>query len=244
MTLPKFLVGLVGIYLLALVIVFFVQRQLLYFPTHYSGHGNLAPWTRDGLVIGYAREVPAPRTVWLLLHGNGGQAADRTYALSHFSREDSVYVLEYPGYGLRPGSPTRSSIDQAALEGYEDLRARFPGTPIGVFSESIGSGPGCVLAGLPLPPDRMTLVVPFDRLSSVAAEHFSLIPAGLLLRDRWDNIAALASYCGPVKIYGARQDQIIPIHHARALAAGHPGAEFIEIPGGHNDWSESPQVAP
>ena len=62
-----------------------VGRKLLYYPTHRPADGNLAPWTKGGALIGFARQVESPKNIWLLLPGNGGQASDRTYAISSFS---------------------------------------------------------------------------------------------------------------------------------------------------------------
>jgi len=45
-----------------------------------------------------------------------------------------------------------------------------------------------------------------------------------------------------VEIYGAKDDEIIPVSHAKALAAAVPSAKFTLIEGGHNDWSQQPQV--
>src|SRR5512133_2108425 len=78
-----------------------LERRLLFYPTHRVPDGGLAPWNMNGQVIGYARQVQSPKNVWLMLHGNAGQASDRSYALPSFSPEDSVYILEYPGYGNR-----------------------------------------------------------------------------------------------------------------------------------------------
>ena len=47
---------------------------------------------------------------------------------------------------------------------------------------------------------------------------------------------------GPVDIFGARGDAIIPVKHAKALASQVAGAHFTQIEGGHNDWSENRQV--
>src|ERR1700677_1402375 len=107
-----------------------------------------------------------------MAHGNGGQAAGRDYVLRRMSKEDSLYVLEYPGYGSREGSPSMESINQAASEAYRLLRARNPNTPVCVLGESLGSGPACMLAGEKIAPEKIMLVVPFDTLANVAAEHF------------------------------------------------------------------------
>src|SRR5262245_45201907 len=73
-----------------------LQRRALFYPTHGAQTNGLSAWTLDGRTIGYAREARLPQNVWLMLHGNGGQAADRAYALRAFSERDSVFILEYP----------------------------------------------------------------------------------------------------------------------------------------------------
>jgi pimeloyl-ACP methyl ester carboxylesterase len=219
-----------------------VQRQFLFFPTHNSRDTGLTPWEREGRIIGYSRQVAAPQNVWLMLHGNAGQAADRAYAIHCFSPRDSVFVMEYPGYGARDGKPSKDSFDAAAVEAYLCLRKSFPVTPVCVVGESLGTGPSCVLAGQTPPPDKIVLVVPFDNLKSVAADHVPFLPAGLILRGSWDNTRSLSAYRGPVEIFGAQDDTVIPIEHARKLAAAIPSAAFHAIPGGHNDWSRSGRV--
>ena len=162
--------------------------------------------------------------------------------LSRVSDQDSLYVLEYPGYGQREGSPSLKSMNQAASEAYQLLRAHNKNIPVCVLGESIGSGPACSLARESVPPDKIVLVVPFDSLLSVASERFWFLPVRLLLRDVWNNVDALKHYAGPVDIFGARDDEIIPVKHAKALASQVPVAHFAEIDGGHNDWSANSQV--
>ena len=193
-------------------------------------------------MLGCCREVSNPRTIWLMMHGNAGQAADRDYVLPHLSAKDSLYVMEYPGYGSRQGSPSAKSLNEAAVEAYRLLRGQHPDTPICVLGESVGSGPACHLADEKPPPDKIVLVVPFDSLVSVAAEHFPFLPVRLMLRDRWDNVAALKNYKGPVDVFGAVNDRVIAILHAKSLARQIHQAHFTAIPGGHNDWSECEQV--
>jgi pimeloyl-ACP methyl ester carboxylesterase len=233
---------LLALYLILVVVVFLVQRSLLFFPSHEARSGELVPWRDGERTIGFCHEVPNPGAVWLMMHGNAGQAANRGYVLSHLSEHDSFYVLEYPGYGLRAGHPSRESMNQAAAQAYRLLRASHPAIPVCVLGESIGSGPACALALEKVPPDKIALVVPFDKLASVASEHMRFLPAGLLLRDRWNNVESLRPYTGPVEIFGATGDGIIPVEHAKALARQVPSAHFTEIPGGHNDWSSQREV--
>jgi hypothetical protein len=219
-----------------------VQRSVLYYPTHHINDRGLARWTHDGALIGFAREVPAPRNVWLMLHGNGGQAADRIYALPSFSAGDAVFILEYPGYGQRPGLPSRKTFDAAAREAYALLRSRFPGTPVCVVAESIGSGPAATLASLKRPPEKFVFIVPFDRLSAVGNDYVSSALASPVLAGTWNNVAALKNYQGPLDVFGAKNDKVIQVRHAQALANSRPQSKFHLIDGGHNDWASQPGV--
>jgi uncharacterized protein len=233
---------LLSIALLGLVGCSSIERKLLFFPTHHPHDNNLTPWVSNGEVIGYSRNVESPKNVWLMLHGNGGQASDRLYAMPNFSDEDSVYILEYPGYGSRGGVPSKESFNRAAREAYLFLRETYPHIPVCIASESIGSGPASFLAGLSQPPDKFVLIVPFDRLSSVAEDHFPSILVRLMLKSNWDNIASFSNYKGPVEIFGAESDTIIPVKHAKALANAIPGSKLTIISGGHNDWPDEGRV--
>ena len=219
-----------------------IERKLLFYPTHHPHDNSLTPWIRNGETIGYARKVASPENVWLMLHGNAGQASDRLYAVPCFSGKDSVFIMEYPGYGNRDGVPSKGSFNRAAREAYLFLRETYPGIPVCVAGESIGSGPASFLSGIIPKLDKLVLVVPFDRLASVAEEHFPAILVRLMLKDNWDNVAALSGFKGPIDIFGAEDDDVIPVRHAKALAAVVPGARLVIIEGGHNDWSDGGRV--
>jgi uncharacterized protein len=214
-----------------------IERTLLFYPTHHPHNNSLTPWVKNGEIIGYSRTIESPKNVWLMIHGNAGQASDRLYAVPCFSSEDSVFILEYPGYGDRKGIPSKETFNRAAQEAYLFLRQTYPHLPVCVVAESIGSGPASSLASLAQKPDKFVLIVPFDRLSSVAEDYFPSILVYLILRDNWDNIKTLSNYKGPIDIFGAEADTIIPVGHAKALADAVPNSKLIIIDGGHNDWS-------
>jgi pimeloyl-ACP methyl ester carboxylesterase len=234
--------ALVAVYALALVGCASFQRSLLYYPSHNPPGALLQPWRVNGELLGFVLERPAPAAIWLMLHGNAGQATDREYALTSFPEGDTVYVLEYPGYGSRPGSPCKDSFNAAAEEAYRALRKQYPAKPICVLGESIGSGPACHLCTLSQPPEKLVLVVPFEQLVKVAADAMPFLPVRLMFFDRWNNAEALRAYRGPIEIFGAADDEVIPIKHATALAQGLPHAQFHLISGHHNEWSHGDKV--
>jgi uncharacterized protein len=231
-----------AMYLALAVVVAIKQRSFIYFPSHDELYSPLHPWVVDGQTIGYCHAVDQPRTVWIMTHGNAGQASHRSYVLERMSPKDSLYVLEYPGYGQRGGRPSKVTLNAAALAAYQILRIEFPTTPIGVIGESIGSGPASSLASARQPPDKIVLIVPFDTFESVAAEHLPFLPISIMLKDNWDNISALSRFAGPIDIYGAVDDRVVPYGHAKRLASSVPHARFVTIGGGHNDWSNSELV--
>ena len=220
-----------------------VQRSLLYFPEHQAGamlarENGLQRWEIQGEYAGYARVVDHPRKVWLFLHGNAGQAAGRGYVLPHLSPQESVYVLEYPGYGERAGKPTMESLNAAAVAAYRDLVARFGRANVQVLGESLGTGPASFLGSLADAPPRIVLLVPFNAIADVAQEVYPYLPIKLVMLDRWDNARALKSYAGRLEIYGAKLDEVIPVRHAKSLAAALPSSIYRELETGHG-WSRA-----
>ncbi len=220
-----------------------VQRRLLYFPSHepVAATYGQTRWMIGDEYTGYSRLTAEPRKVWFFLHGNGGQAGNRAYFLARIPRGDSAYILEYPGYGDRPGKPSRRSFDDAATKAWLWLVQRYGVERLIVAGESLGSGPACQLAKSATPPAHLVLLVPFDELTRVAKDKFPYLPVGLIMLDRWNNIESLQGYTGRLDIFGARYDQVIPVEHARALAASHPGARYHEFEGDHG-WANSDAV--
>jgi len=202
---------------------------------------GLSRWSINGEYTGYARLVDEPRRVWLFMHGNGGQAADREYVLLRINPRDSVYILEYPGYGERPGSPSMEAFNRAAAAAYAWLVRKYGTDRLLVLGESLGSGPACYLATVPNSPGHIVLVVPFDVLADVAQGEFPHLPVRLLLIDAWNNIEALREFRGKVDVFGATRDNVIPVGHARNLARRHPGASYHEFEGDHG-WANGNAV--
>lgn len=229
-------------YILLIILCALLQRKLIYIPSHDKLNNGLNEWNQNGQLIGYVRPVASPKAVWLFMHGNAGQAADRTYVLPSFPATDSVFILEYPGYGARSGSPSQTSFNIAAQEAYELLKMQYPQTPVCIAAESIGSGPASYLGTLPDPPAKIALITPFSRLVDVASVHYPFLPVKLLLRDKWDNISLLQQYKGQIEIFGARSDSIIPVSQSKAIAESKPSATLHLIEGDHNDWSDGSKV--
>jgi pimeloyl-ACP methyl ester carboxylesterase len=241
-----------GAYSVLVLLVFVLQRRLIYLPTRLTPpvadaaartRGAL-PW-RDpaGQIIGWQWPAPAPSAgAVLVVHGNAGSALDRAYLADPIRRAGAmdVFVLEYPGYGPRAGAPTERSILAAADEAFEALSAR---RPVFVVGESLGAGAATHLTrrfGARV--SGVLLFAPFNNLQSVAQQIIPFVPIKLLLRDRFDPSSWLAGYPGPVAIVLAESDEVIPARFGRQLYDGYTGIKQLQVipDAGHNDIPSQP----
>jgi hypothetical protein len=151
-----------------------------------------------------------------------------------------VFVLEYPGYGARAGSPDKASFIAAAEEAFKLLPKKQPRY---LVSESIGAGVVCELAKVH--PDEvagMALFVPYHSLASVAQRQMWFLPAYWLLRDRFEPAEDLKSYRGPVKFIIAEKDEILGAETGKRLFNEYAGPKDMEVifGAGHNDIAGQP----
>jgi uncharacterized protein len=220
-----------------LALAFVFQRRMLYFPDRMAesvalaraARAGLGPWrATDGSLRGWRVETHgAPRARALVFHGNAGSALDRDYFAAALARRGiSVALLEYPGYGSRPGSPSERTLTAAAVEAVDALTAEG-GEPIWLVGESLGSGVAARAARLR--PDEIRgvlLVTPFARLVEVAHVHYPFLP-GLLLRDRWAPQDDLATSTAPIAVLVAGRDEVVTAGQGRRLLASLPGPRRI-----------------
>jgi hypothetical protein len=142
------------LYALALTVVLFAQRHLLYFPSRFplesaiklGAQSGFGPWENaSGEVIGWKHvgSTNSTRDQILITHGNAGSALDRIWMAQALNLGESfdIYILEYPGYGARTGTPTQPSLFAAADEAI-GLLAK--GGPVYLLGESLGTGRGRV----------------------------------------------------------------------------------------------------
>jgi pimeloyl-ACP methyl ester carboxylesterase len=216
-----------------------LQRFLIYVPTKLppqlaeqtAAKAGFVPWRNQaGQLMGW--KLPAGSTPVgsvLIVHGNGGWALDRAYMAPpiHDAAPLDVYILEYPGYGAREGSPGEKNVLAAADEAFESLPTSVPAY---LVSESLGTGVAAHLAQkYPARVAGIAMFVPYDKLASVAENHVPFIPAYFLLWDRFNPAAWLKDYRGPIKVIIAGADEVIPPKLGERLYGVYKGPKLLEI---------------
>ena len=227
-----------------------VQRKLIYHPPGVApgeldatvARAGLQAWTNGaGARIGWWRPGPkrASEAV-LVVHGNAGAAAERSYLLDPIQQATGldVYVLEYPGFAGRPGKPTQSTLTAAADEGLSILSSA--GKPVFVVGESLGTGVAAHVAGRhPQKVAGVILLTPFNTLVAAAGHHYPWLPVRWLLLDPYPSEAWLASYPGPVGVVVGTADRVVPAELGRRLYDGYPGRKRLWSFAGEDHWEAS-----
>ena len=237
-----------GCYLALCLLVFFVQRRLIYFPVRWTaseagranpGYEEARVRTADGEEI-HAWVNRAPDSPWtvIIFHGNAGNLMYHEAPLALFKALGLQAILfDYRGYGLSSGSPTEAGLlrDGEAVRQYAVTALGVPQERLVYFGQSLGSGVAVLLAA-EKSPGGLILESAYPTLAAVARVHYPFLPAGLLMRDRFAAAERMASVKCPVLFLHPDQDEIIPIDLGRALytRAAEP-KRFVPLPGAHHN---------
>jgi alpha-beta hydrolase superfamily lysophospholipase len=220
-------------------ILFPAPRSPLQEPPQRPGFRRLTP--PGGPVVDVLHLPAGPgQPTMVHFHGNGEQLAGQVeLGEALHERGLGFLAVEYPGYGTNPGTPSEEGLYRAAEVALAELRASGVGPESTVLSSrSLGGGVAVEMAkrghGA-----RMVLLAPFTSIVDMANHAFPVLPARLLVRDRFDNAAKALGISIPVLILHGDQDEVIPVEMGQRLGRLFPNATMETIPGArHNDLLE------
>jgi fermentation-respiration switch protein FrsA (DUF1100 family) len=244
------LVGLVAASLILLVVPMIFEESLIFFPMRYP-EGEWQPLglpfedarfqADDGVRLhGWYAACDEPRAVVLFCHGNAGNVTHRAETMRVLREVAgvSVLVFDYRGYGRSEGKPNEPGLlaDARAARAWLAQRAGIPEPQIVVVGRSVG---GAVAVDLAAREGARALILEstFTSVPEMAAYHYPWLPVGRLLRNRFDSLAKIVDYHGPLLQSHGDADTIVPYRFGQRLfeAASEP-KKFITLPGGdHND---------
>lgn len=242
-------------YLIIVLGMSFLERWLVY-PAPQPGWGDWNPSGGDYTeawievpaagkskhptrVHGWFFDQPAPEHVVLYCHGNGEDVSNQPQ-LARLLRDRlnaAVLVFDYRGYGKSEGVPTEAGVVADGLAAQRWLAEQTGRNPDGVvvFGRSLGGGVATAIAA---EQDAAALILQstFARLPDTAASHFPWLPVRWVMQNRYDSLARLAAYTGPVLVSHGTEDRVVPFEQGRQLFEAAIGPKrFIEFDGlGHN----------
>ncbi len=243
--LRRWLLSTLCIYLLVAGLVFLIQRQLQYLPypdagfptgTAFRALQDVELTTSDGLLL-RAWHWPGARPVTLVIfHGNAGHRGHRLGWMQSLRQLGfGVFIVDYRGYGGSEGSPTEKGLYLDAEAALAWLDAHQPGEQV-YIGESLGCGVAVEMARRK-PPLALILHSGFSSAVDVGQHAYWFLPVGILMKDRYENLAKIREVCCPLLMIHGHEDRIIPPRFGRRLfTAAQEPKEWLEIPGaGHND---------
>ena len=231
--------------------LYLLQRRLLYHPgmtrpvlgdLAVLGVREVSLTTSDGLAL-FSWYLPPGdgRPILVYFHGNGGHIGYRTERLRRLAREGyGVLLVEYRGYAGNPGAPCEAGLyaDGAAALDFVAGEGIAPDRIV-LWGESLGSGVAVDLATR-RPVAAVVLEAPFISVAAAAQHHYRLIPAALLVRDRFDSLSRIGRLGAPLLILHGERDRIVPVGHGRALlaAAAPPKEGWFAAEAGHQNLAQ------
>ena len=240
-----------AVYGAIVVVMYGMQRSLLYFPNPVlpgpAAAGvpemkQITLHTSDGLdLLAWHRPATQAQRTLVYFHGNGGNIAGRGYKVKpYLDAGYGVLLVEYRGYGGNPSSPDEQGLyaDGRAALAWLSSRCVGPGEVI-LYGESLGSGIAVQLASEQRPA-ALVLEAPFTSVADVAAATYWFLPVRILIRDRFDSIAKIADVKAPLLLVHGERDLIVPTRFGRRLfdSAKEPKKAVFLPQGRHNDLAD------
>lgn len=242
----------VAAYLMVLLLLLLLENTLLYPAPRYPmgdweaaalPHEDVHFTSADGTKLhGWYFEHPQPRAVILYAHGNGDCVAYLGPYLDKLRSElrVSIFAFDYRGYGRSEGSPFEKSIldDGQAAQTWLAKRADKPASELVLMGRSLGGG---VVVDLAATHGARGLILQntFTSLPAAAAHQYPWAPVRWLMRNRYDSLAKIGHYCGPVLASHGTADDLVPYELGRQLFDAVPGRkDFFTIQGGGHNTPE------
>jgi fermentation-respiration switch protein FrsA (DUF1100 family) len=246
----KLLAAGLACYLLLVLVVYLMQARMLYLPGIPARSLDGSPAdigaefsdvsisTADGVKL-HGWYVPGSSDrVLIFFHGNAGNVSHRLESIRQFLQLGlSVLIIDYRGYGQSEGRTTEQGIYRDAEAAWKYL-TELENTPAErsiVFGRSMGASAAAYLAATQRP---LALIIEssFTSVPDIASEYYPWLPVRWLSRLRHSAEDFVRQAESPVLVIHSRDDEIVPIHHGKAIyAAAREPKSFVEIRGTHND---------
>ena len=208
-------------YLLVTLVLYFFQRNLLYYPAvnNYFGEKLNVPVekvkikTEDDieLLSWYHNKNSKDYKTILFLHGNAGTLENRIHKINHFKDIDiNFLLLSWRGFSGNNGYPSEKGIYEDARSAVRWLKNKgIVEKNIIIYGESLGTGAAVEIAQNN---DFAGVILesPFTSMIDAGKTKYPFFPVRLLLKDKYESDKKIKKIKSPILIMHGEVDRIVP----------------------------------
>ncbi len=223
-------------YLLILLLMTSFERWLVYpAPPATAGdwkatrypHEDIEFQSADGTKLhGWLFDRAEPNFLIVYFHGNGEHVANNAALMDEYRNRlnAAVFIIDYRGYGKSDGSPNEAGViaDGVAAQKWMAERYKVATDEIVLMGRSLGGGVA-IAAAAEQGAKAVVLQNTFARMVDTAAALHWYLPVRQLMQNRYDSIARIQKYDGPVFQAHGDRDTLVLIDDAKRLFAAVPG---------------------
>lgn len=221
-----------------------LHRRVLYQPPDDSkedlpeGATLLTARAADGVAVN-ALDFANPKAVRTIVHfhGNAETAPANAFLAREMKKRGfAVVLVEYRGYGRSRGiSPDERGLYDDAAAVLDVLAARGVGPDrIVLWGQSLGTGVASEMA-LRGRGARLILVAPFTSTVAMARRIVPVLPASLVMVDRFDTLSKAPNIDAPTLVVHGDIDDVIPFDQGELVSRTLPHGTFLKVAEGRHD---------
>lgn len=218
--------GIAAVYLAVLGAMFFMQRELLYYPVAAGAtpdpDGPLIQVVRietaDGeRLVGWWLPAQGDNPTLLFFNGNAAGLDVQKGRWRRITDQGVGFLaIGYRGYDGSTGTPTEVGLHADAAAAYDWLIQRVPSSRIVIHGFSLGSGVAVRLAS-ERPARAVVLEAPYTSTADVAAKAYPWAPVRLLMLDQYRSRDIIDRIEVPVLVIHGDADEVVPFEQGWAL---------------------------
>jgi hypothetical protein len=218
------------IYILIVLLAYFFQDRLLFFPhkIHHDFNYQLTANDTEFFLKTSDREtinciyatLPQNKNVVLYFHGNGSSLNSwKEVANDMLPQGANLLMIDYRGYGKSTGTFSEKGFYIDAETAYQFLKSKgYKDENIFFYGRSLGSGIAVEMA-MQHQVKGLILESPYTSVIDVAKSHRPYLLPGLILKYHFNSLAKAEKINSPVLIFHGVKDPTIPVSQSKILAA-------------------------
>jgi len=252
----NWMIILVMIYIVAGLLLYFLQNKLLFHPEHLPTNENYSftvPFEErkvyyySSTSFDIVRFKPLNDSIKkgavIYFHGNMNNIKYYAPLANNFTKYGyEVWMIDYPGYGRSTGELTEEMLYTQADELYKMVKAAgFSRDNIIIYGKSLGTGIATELASK-RNCRRLILESPYYSIPNVASHYAWMYPVQWISTFKIPTYEYIQKVVAPITIFHGTDDETIPYSNTEKLRPLLKSKdEIVKIEGGeHNDLNDFP----